>query len=173
MTTPIASTPTLADVAKLFLRHPLRWLLPAVVVAACASAFALLKPASWEASQALMVRAEASGNAGGAGRFRDLTEMKTLQETLLEIAKNKAVLTAALREVGPPADFDAAKGAWPSAEAVADLADTVKLVPPKGTEFGSTEVFYLKIRDNSPERAVQLADAVTDQLLKRFRRTAR
>ncbi len=168
MTTSIAPTPTIVDVARLFIRHPLRWLLPAVVVATCASAFALLKPASWEASQALMVRAEASGNAGGAGRFRDLTEMKTLQETLLEIAKNKSVLTAALQKVGAPADYDASKGAWPSAEAVADLADTVKLVPPKGTEFGSTEVFYLKIRDRSAERAVELADAVTEQLLKRF-----
>lgn len=104
MTTSIAPTPTIADVARLFIRHPLRWLLPAVVVATCASAFALLKPASWEAAQALMVRAEASGNAGGAGRFRDLTEMKTLQETLLEIAKNKSVLTAALQKVGAPAD---------------------------------------------------------------------
>ena len=41
MTTSIAPTPTIADVARLFIRHPLRWLLPAVVVATCASAFAL------------------------------------------------------------------------------------------------------------------------------------
>ncbi|MGC3971743.1 MAG: hypothetical protein QM775_31695 [Pirellulales bacterium] len=167
----VATTPALLDVARLFIRYPLRWLVPAAIVAVGASAYALLKPATWEASQALMVRAEASNNAGGLGRFRDLTEMKTFQETLLEVAKNKAVLIAALTEAGPSADYDPAKakGAWPTDQDAADLADTVKLVPPKGTEFGSTELFYLKIRDRSPERAVRLADAVTEQLLKRYR----
>jgi uncharacterized protein involved in exopolysaccharide biosynthesis len=173
MSTPAAGpTPTVFDVARLFIRHPLRWLLPAAIVAAGASAYALLKPATWEASQALMVRAEAGNNPGGPGRFRDLSEMKTFQETVLEVAKNKSVLTAALQTVGPPEDAEAKPdaGPWPSDQDVADLADTVKLVPPKGTEFGSTEVFYLKIRDRSPERAVRLADAVTEQLLARYKR---
>lgn len=167
-----AASPTLADLARLLVRHPLRWLLPAAVVAAAATYVALKKTDVWEATLAVIVRAEAGGNSIGAGRFRDLSEMKTLQETVMEIAKNRAVLQAALVQVGPPDErsplADAAK--YPSPTEVDDLSEGVRLVPPKGAEFGSTEVFYLKVKDRSPHRAVQLADAVAAQMLERFRR---
>jgi len=162
-----APAPILADIVGLFIRHPLRWAVPAVVVAAAASLFALTKPVTWEAALTMTVRAEANGNQGGAGRFRDLSEMKTVQETVLEVAKNRAVLEAALRKVGPPADAkDVA--AWPTGTDVDDLGDSLKIVPPKGAEFGSTEVFYLKVKDGDRARAMALADAVADELLERF-----
>ena len=132
MSTPAAGpTPTVFDVARLFIRHPLRWLLPAAIVAAGASAYALLKPATWEASQALMVRAEAGNNPGGPGRFRDLSEMKTFQETVLEVAKNKSVLTAALQSVGPPEDAEALLQHRPAAAALAqaDLLHMARRTP--------------------------------------------
>ncbi|MCE9607381.1 MAG: hypothetical protein K8U03_21050 [Planctomycetia bacterium] len=163
-----APVPVLSDIVGLFIRHPLRWALPAVVVAAIASLYAVTKPATWEAALTLTVRAEATGNQGGAGRFRDLSEMKTVQETVLELAKNRAVLEAALRKVGLPANTKVAAGAWPSGADIDDLSDALKLVPPKGAEFGSTEVFYLKVKDNDRARAMALADAVADELLARF-----
>lgn len=153
--------PVFADFLRLFIRHPLRWALPAVVIATAAAAYAVVKPDTWEASLTLVVRAEASGNLDGAGRFRHLTEMKTLQETLLEIAKSRAVLTAALVKAGPSA---------PTAQDVDDLGDALKLVPPKGSEFGMTEVFYLKVKDTTAARAVALADAVADQMLAQFQK---
>ena len=39
-----------ADIARLFVRYPLRWLVPAVCVAVGAAGYALLKPATWEAT---------------------------------------------------------------------------------------------------------------------------
>src|SRR5438552_2443451 len=96
-----ASPPVLADFARLFVRYPLRWLVPAAVVATGMIGYALLKPVTWQASQTFVVRAEASGNLDGPGRFRHLSEMKTLEETLLETAKSRAALTAALIAVGP------------------------------------------------------------------------
>lgn len=163
------AAPTPADVIRLLARHPLRWLVPALCVAACGTFVAAKKSDVWEASLALIVRAEANGNLGGAGRFRDLSEMKTLQETVLEIAKNRAVLAAALREIGPPtAGRDVPTATWPAPADVDALADAVQLVPPKGAEFGSTEVFYLKVKDAAADRAVRLADAVASQMLERF-----
>lgn len=162
------TVPILSDIVGLFVRHPLRWALPAVVVAALASLFAVAKPVTWEAAVTMTVRAEATNNQGGAGRFRDLSEMKTVQETVLELAKNRAVLDAALRKVGAPADAkDTAS--WPAGSDIDDLSDSLKLVPPKGAEFGSTEVFYLKIKDRDRSRATALADAVADELLARFK----
>lgn len=161
-----ASPSPVADFARLFIRYPLRWIVPAVAVAAAAAGYAFLKSPVWEASLTFIVRAEASGN-NAPGRFHDLSAMKTFQETLLEIAKQRDALAAALQQVGPPPDSTIV-GEWPSARDIDDLSDAVKIVSPKGTEFGSTEVFYLKVKSKSAERACALTDAVANQMLNRF-----
>ena len=163
------SPPVLADFLKLFVRYPLRWLLPAAVVAVLTIGYALTKPPTWQASLALLVRAEASGNLDGPGRFRHLTEMKTLEETLLEVAKSRDSLTAALVAVGPPTDKPPT-GNWPTPQDIDDLASAVEFAPPKGAEFGATEMFYLKVKARSPERACALTDAVARETFARFRR---
>lgn len=161
--------PMLSDLIRLFVRYPLRWLLPAVVVASCTAGYALVKPPTWQATLALVVRGEANGNLDGPGRFRALTEMKTLEETLLELAKSRAALTAALVKVGSPPGEPLA-GDWPTPQDIDDLAGAVEFAPPKGAEFGATEVFYLKVKARTAERACALADAVADEMLQRFRR---
>jgi uncharacterized protein involved in exopolysaccharide biosynthesis len=157
------------DFVRLAVRHPLRWLVPAVLVGAGACVYAVVKRDVWEASQSMMVRAEAGTGEAAIGRFRDQTEMKTLQETVQEVAKSRAVLAAALHSVGPAPTSKSDPAAWPTSQDVDDLAESLKIVPPKGAEFGSTEVFYLKLQDASPERAAQLTEAVADQLLGRYR----
>jgi uncharacterized protein involved in exopolysaccharide biosynthesis len=47
---------------------------------------------------------------------------------------------------------------------VAALRDEIRITPPKGTEFGKTEIFYLKVKDRQRSRAVVLAAAVARQL---------
>jgi hypothetical protein len=44
----------------------------------------------------------------------------------------------------------------------------MKLSPPKGAEFGKTEVFYLQVQNTDRDRAVGLASALCDQLKRRF-----
>lgn len=155
------------DVVRLLFRHPLRWLTPAAIVTLVVGIAAQQRPDTWEASQALTIRAEAAGNVDGPGRFRHSDEMKALLETILELAKNRGVLHAALAGVGPPTDRTS-REPWPSAQEIADLADTVKLTPPKGAEYGKTEIFYLKVRDPRADRAIALATAICDQLELRF-----
>jgi len=96
--------------------------------------------------------------------------MKTVQETILELVRSRSVLEAALRQVGPPATHQRTDQPWPSAKDVADLREQVKLAPPKGAEFGKTEIFYLKVRDKERERAVALCSAVCDQLQVHFQK---
>ena len=47
---------------------------------------------------------------------------------------------------------------------IAALQGQVKLTPPKGAEFGKTEVFYLNVEAESRPRAVALAGAICKQL---------
>ena len=164
------SIPSPAQLVSFALTHPKRWLLPAVAIAVLAGSYALLRPLTWEASQALIIRNEAANNQQRVGKFSHSGEMKTVEETLFELVKSRGVLAGALEEVGPPPGHRESNAPWPSPEDVADLRDDVELSPPKGAEFGMTEVFYLKARAESRGRANALAAAVRNRLEASFQK---
>ncbi len=154
-------------------RYWRRWVIPAVTVAVLAAVYATLRSDTWEASQTLFVRNEAVSSDDSPGKFRHDDEMKITQETIMQVVLSRAVLHGALEKVGPPADHKA-NTLWPSQRDVENLREVVKLAPPKGAEFGTTEVFYLKVRDKDRQRAAALATAICDQLsthLQRLRET--
>ena len=161
------SSGTSGSLLDLLFQYPFRWLLPTIVVGGVLSWYALTHSATWEASQALMIRNEAASSQAGPGKFSQTDEMKTVQETIVELAKSHGVLTPALTRVGPPPDYPN-KSLWPTAQDVADLSDHVRLVPPKGTEFGRTEVFYLRVKAKNRQRAIDLTDALCRQLESSF-----
>jgi polysaccharide biosynthesis transport protein len=153
------------DVLNTVKRHWLLLVAPVIVLTAAAVTYALLRPATWEASQALVVRNETGDASNKLGAISQLEDMKTTQETILELARNRGVLLNALTKVGRPAD---ATGEWPNEKALEGLRDSVSVVPPKGAEFGKTEVFYLKVQDHDRQRAIALAAAVSVQLQQRL-----
>jgi len=148
------------DIVRLAFKYPLRWILPAVIVAGAAIWFAKVTPETWEASQQLVVRNEAASNQDGPGRFRTSEELKALLEAVLELSRSQVVLAEAMKAVDK---------VEPTEIAVSEMADRVKLIPPKGGEFGKTELLYLKVKDQSRKRAVALCAAICDQLELRFR----
>ncbi len=155
----------LSSYGRLMRTHWRRWLAPALLVSAAAAVYAYVKPDVWEAEQALIVRNDALGRESPPGKFRQPEEMKTLLETTLELVRGRGVLAGALAVVGPSDDAQADQVAsWPSDEAIEELRRNVKLTPPKGAEFGKTEVFYLEVRDRRRDRAVALCRAMIDQL---------
>ena len=114
------------------------------------------------ASQAIIVRSDATAQSGATGRLREDEDVKNTQETLQEIATSRSVLRNALQRVGPPAD--ASTESWPSEEAIDGLRRAVSLAPPKGMEFGKTAVFYLKVKDRDRDRAIRLTEAIYQEL---------
>lgn len=163
MNPPLATISPAQLLGALFL-YPRRWLLPAAVLAGLAGAYALFHTPNWEASQALIVRNEAASEQPNPGKFNYPEEMKTVQETILELVRSGSVLTGALKQVGAPADYRGEPADWPTPQDVADLREAVKLTPPRGAEFGRTEVFYLKVQDRDRDRAVALATAICSRL---------
>ncbi len=156
------------EVGRILVVHAKRWLVPAVALGLMAAVYAAVRPAIWEASQALIVRNEAANNRQELGKFSHTDEMKTLQETILELVKSRGVLKAALTEIGPPKDYHKNRSAWPTPRDVVRLRKNIKLAPPKGAEFGKTEVFYLKVRSKDRSRAVALATVIVEDLKTRF-----
>lgn len=156
------------DIVRLFRTHALWCIAPAIVCAVIAAVYTLFAGREWQATQALIVRPDAAGlPEERVGKFSDLSEMKTLQETILELAKSRRVLQATLREVGPPVGYRRI-AQWPSALDVADFREAIDMRPPGGAEFGTTEVFYLAVRDTNRQRASVLVVALCKQLEQRL-----
>ena len=156
-----------SDVLNTIRQHWRLVITPVIVLTVAALGYALVRPDTWEASQALIVRDETGDNLTRPGKFAHPEDMKSTQETILELAKSRGVLDSALRIVGP-GDQDELTGKWPTTGALEALQDSVEVSPPKGAEFGKTEVFYLKVRDRSRSRAVALASAICAQLQHRM-----
>jgi polysaccharide biosynthesis transport protein len=157
-----------ADFIRLVRTHVYWWAVPAVAFAFLAGAYSLVAPRKWEATQALIVRAEvASVSEERIGKFSDLSEMKTSQETILELAKSQSVVAATLREVGPPRGYSRPAD-WPTALDVEDFRTRIDMRPPGGAEFGKTEVFYISLYDSNRDRATALVTAHCSQLEKRM-----
>ncbi len=145
-----------------------RWIVPTLVCAVLATAYAVFMPRYWGASQALVVRGEvSSSSAHQPGKFADLYEMRTFQETILELVKSRQVLTETLKnieqsETGQIADE-------PTPRQIEAFRRLVDMRPPGGAEFGKTEIFYLNVKDRDSERAGQLVDGLRRQLDLRLR----
>jgi len=152
------------DLIRILYTHVRWWAIPAVACAVLAAAYSLVAARDWRATQALIIRPEAAGVSDERlGKFADLSEMKTLQETILELAKSQSVVQASLREVGPPRG-NRRPAQWPTALDVEDFRDCIDMRPPGGAEFGKTEVFYLSVRDTNRQRAAALVTALCGQL---------
>ncbi len=142
----------------LLLEHRRKWLLPTVVCGVLALGYALVMSRYWEASQGLMVRPEVSASrTHEPGKFADLYQMRTFQETILELAKSRQVIVATLKaiELGTTE---------PSAKDIVQLRKRLSLLPPGGAEFGKTEVCYLQVKDANRERALQLVEEFSRQI---------
>ena len=163
---PEGLTPT--QCIRLLAEHRLRWMIPTIVCALLAAAYALVMPRYWQASQALVVRQEASSSESGQlGKFADLYQMRTFQETILELVKSRQVLAATLDFVSHQEQGWEANPA--DDEQIEALRRRVSMLPPGGAEFGKTEVFYLGVKDKSRERANLLVAELSRQLDIRLR----
>lgn len=138
------------------------WLVPTIVCGCLALAYALFMSRNWEATQGLLVRNETSVSSNKSpGQFADLYEMRTFQETILEVAKSHQVLTATLQAVD-------GSDVQPDAEQLEKLRKRINMLPPNGAEFGKTEVFYLCVKDPDRQRALGLVAELSLQLQKRL-----
>lgn len=148
------------------------WVSTTVLFGAMGLVYAFfLKHDTYLASQALLVRDEATGAVMRLGRFQSQAEMKAAQETILEMAKSQQVVRDALITVGPPKSFSSwlSWGEFPSKDHVEEIAkSSVSVHAPKGTEFGVTEVIYMDVKANARDEALAMSKALTDALESRL-----
>ncbi len=128
-------------------------LLPMFIGAGAALVYAFLfKTDTWSAKQSLVIRDDLVGESYRPGRFESLDSMKVAQDSILEVARKPKVIRAALEKLGPPPSIFGASANWPSAETIEDTQGTISISAPNGNELGTTEMFLLSTKANSPER---------------------
>jgi len=140
----------------LFSRYRRRWLAPTLVCTTIALVYAFTMTRYWEARQTLVVRQEASTESNQPGKFANPDDLRTLQETILELAKSRQVVFATLQKVND--------NRAPTDKEIEQFRKHQEVLPPNGAEFGKTEVFYMTVQDPSPTRAVHLLNILCDQL---------
>ncbi|MEM9352499.1 MAG: Wzz/FepE/Etk N-terminal domain-containing protein [Planctomycetota bacterium] len=153
------------EIIRLVVKKRAQWIGCAIACGALAVVYALFSVKYWEATQALLVRQEAVNSANLPGKFADLYEMRTLQETILELAKSRQVVTESLAAVS-----GGASAARATEKDIEVFRRRLAMRPPNGAEFGKTEVFYVSVRDPDAQRAIALVTALCDQLEARLKK---
>ena len=153
----------LADITFALIHYPLRWMIPAVVVALAAIGYAIMMPSAWEATQAIVLRDEAVSSLGKPGAFSGTAEMKHAQETVMQIAHSKEVIGTALVKLGAPAERWSNE-TWPSKDDIAQAREKINVHSPHGTEFGTTEMLYISVEADTPERAAEFNQLLCAEL---------
>lgn len=156
------------ECVKLLAKHRHRWMTPALICTVLAAGYSLVMSRYWQATQGLVVRQEVSSSeTGPLGKFPDLYQMRSFQETILELAKSRQVISATIQRV---AERESGGTADPATDKqVEKFRKRLTMLPPGGAEFGKTEVFYLGVEDTNRERAIQLVGELSNQLDNRLR----
>lgn len=164
MNSPQTRLPFRFQDATLALKKRWRWIaVSAVLSGAVGLAYAASLPPVWESTQATVLRDEAIGDLARQGRFESADALKTAQETVLQVARQRETLAAALAEVGPPPAYLRFEP-FPTDGEVEAFADEVTVSPPKGLEFGKSEVIYVTVQAANAIRASKLVRALCDRI---------
>ncbi len=172
MQLPKINNPQLLKLLSTYWQWRMLWLATTAVFAGLGLFYVLfVKGDTWVASQAIIVRDEANGAVMRLGRFQSQTEMKAAQETILEMAHNAQVLNDALKTVGREPTW----GTWlfgeqpPTSAEIENLArNGIVVRAPRGAELGTTEVIYIDVKQDTPQRSLALNVAVCDALENRM-----
>ncbi len=165
MTAPTSFQQTALSLVKAFRTYLWLWVIPTIAMTVLALGYAVTKPTTWRASQALVVRDEARG-MNRQGRFDSTESMRAFHETIIEVSKSSATVAAALKQLGPPKSMFGTKKKFPTDSDIQGLQESISVGAPKGSELGTTEVLYLSVKGKTPDEAIARTNAVCDQLEK-------
>lgn len=149
---------------KIMLQWSPLWLATTAVTTALGFAYVtFVKEEVWVASQAMIVRDEIGGTMNRQGRFDNKEALKAALDTILEVARNPQVVQQALMTQLPP-------GSPPLSEKDINsfIGGQLAVRSPKGSEFGTTEIFYVDVRHNDQQQAIELNKAICTSLEKRL-----
>ena len=139
-----------------------------------AAVVSYLQPETYEASVQMWAQDQSPGLRGTSSYAADsAARIKMVLSNVREVLFSRQVLEATLEQCGPDPSAPRLKGTNHTPqelldEQVARLSKAIRLEAPKGSDFGSTQIFFLRVRDRDPERTKALLTALLDSFQKRY-----
>ncbi len=157
------STNLLEHVYLCLRRYSPVWVTPMILGLAIAGAYnKIFASKTFTARQSLILRDDLMGDAFKPSRFGSQEQLKSAQETVLEIARKPQVIRAVLEQLGPMGS--GGHGDYPSLETIEGVQGNVMLSAPNGAEFGKTEAVVLTVKTADPERSRKFVALLLDQI---------
>lgn len=154
------TTHPLLLVGRIFFEHRVLFGAIWMIVTLGGVGFAFLSPKLWPVATTLTLREETGLNQSRAGEFASPEARRKAQETVVQLASSTALLRDALSGLS---------GENPTTEEIEVAQRRIRLAPPKGVDWGASEVFYLTVQDEDPQRAEKLASELIVKIDLRLR----
>lgn len=131
-----------------------------------------LQPEVYEASVQIWAQDQSPGLRGSSNYPNDsAARVKMALTNVREVIYSRQVLESALVECGilPRENSGAASVSQAERDRQSSrLGKSIRLEAPKGTDFGSSQIFFIKLRDRDPQRAPKLLAALLDSFRHRY-----
>lgn len=165
MTTPRASRP-LASMLGILYRQRIAFVAIWLIASIAGIGVALATPILWPVTTTLSVREETGLRQDRPGAFASNEAARKAQETLLQLVTSTAVVREALSRTHETPETPSP--VIPSSH-IEKLQRRIRLAPPKGVDWGLSEVLYFTVKDEDPRRAEALSKNLIVALDERLR----
>src|SRR5262245_6194165 len=137
-----------------------------------AAVVSLFQPEIFESSVQIWAQDQSPGLRGSSSYPNDsAARLKAALTNVREVIYSRRVLESALEQCGMLESESTRNGPPQQAECdrlVNWLSKSIRLEAPKGSDFGSSQIFFLRLRDRNATRAPQLLAAVLDSFRERY-----
>jgi len=139
-----------------------------------AAVVSVFMPDVYEASVQMWAQDQSPGLRGTSNYADDsAARLKIVLSNVREVIFSRHVLQATLEKCGPQTSAPAVEANDSSRQELVDqelsrLAKAIRLEAPKGSDFGMTPIFFVRLRDGEPERANQVLVALLESFQKRY-----
>ena len=140
-----------------------------VLFGGAAVVFSYLQPAIYEASVQVWAQDQSVGLRKTSGFSSETAaRIKIVLTNLREVMLSNEVLQGTLERCGSLAGSATSDKTATLDERLDGLRKAIRIEAPKGSDFGTTQIFFLRVRDRDPQRAKQLLEALLASFRKRY-----
>jgi succinoglycan biosynthesis transport protein ExoP len=142
-------------------------------VAVSAVIYAFCAPQLWPITTSLSMREETGLSHARPGEFASTDARRKSQETVLQLSSSTSVIRAALSRALKDSAVRPLAALEISIDEIEKTQQRIRLTPPKGVDWGASEIFFLTIKDEDVVRGVALSKSLIEEIDLRLRELRR
>ena len=137
-----------------------------------ATVFSWIQPMIYQSSVQIWAQDQSPGLRGTSQYATDsAARVKMVLSNVYEVVYSRQVLESTMERCGvlnPASSEDPVAAQSARDELVSKLGKAIRLEAPKGSDFGTTQIFFIRLKDPDPDRAQALLTALLDSFRQRY-----